>query len=171
MSRTYRKPRLYVEHSDVSYVNRELSWHRPYRHKKIRRTDEEYAKLNEEAQKKYEADIKENGGNKYYTAYCAWRREYIVCEIRKSYVPRYKYVKVPYLKEECIKEALDYRKKLTRDGKLSQSGCRKTFKKMSKKAVRSEWKQMKQKIMKDEEDYEKYHPHDRIGKKFIWSIW
>ena len=172
MSRTHRKPRWYVEHTDASYINRELEYHtrRPYRLVKVRKTDEEFDKEMAAAIREYEAAVKKNGGSTTYVEWSRWCECYVTREIRKPWVSRHRYERVPYSVDECIEDAKKERAKLTRDGNMSESGRRKYFKYLAKKEMRSEWRNMKQKILKGE-DYDEYCPHDRLGKKHVWSVW
>lgn len=172
MSRTTRKPRWYVEHTDVSFINRELERYsrRPYKMAKVRKTDEEFDREMRREVRKYEEAVKKNGGQTTYLKWDFWCKRYVTREIRKPWVSLYRYARVPYTIDECVEEAKREREKLTRDGNMSMSGRRKYFKYLAKKEVRSEWRNMKQKILKGE-DYDKYCPHDRLGKKHIWSVW
>ena len=172
MSRTTRKPRWYVEHTDASYINREIARHtrRPYKTVKVRKSDEEYEADFARDLERYREEIAANGGTPYYKRWSCWSKMYIDCEIRRPWANRHRYKRVPYSVDDCIEDAKRERKKLTRDGSMSESGRRTYFKHLAKKEVRYEWKRMKTAILKDEE-YDRYCPHDRLGKKHVWSVW
>lgn len=174
MSRTHRKPRWYVEHSDASFINRELSYYvrRPYRMVKRRKSDEEYRRQCDKAMQEHLEDVRKNGPTELVRTYC-WADssvKFVERPKQPRWVSRHYYERVDYSVDECIADALKERKELTRDGKMSESGRRTGFKKTAAKEVRREWRKMKQKILKGE-DYDKYYPHDKIGKKFVWSFW
>ena len=168
MSRTTRKPRWYCEHSDVSFENRALELYRDTKLARRRRPKKEYEEEYQKVLEEHHKFCEENGY--ILKKYSIWSQQWITYIRPMPYVPRYNYSFVPYSKEECVDDARKERKKLTRDGHCSESGRKKFYKKLSKKEVRNEWKRMKNKIMKDEE-YDEFYPHDKLGKKFIWSVW
>ena len=173
MSRTTRKPRWYVEHSDVSFINSDKvhNYNRETYVQKVRKTREEYERDLEEADARYWREMETEGPE--ILRYSWMERKYVYVPRPRPHVSRYHYIRRPYTQadfEADIERAKEERKKLTRDGSMSESGRRKYYKRLAKKEVRNEWKRMKARIMKGD-DYDQFWPHDKLGKTFIWEVW
>lgn len=169
MSRTKRKPAWYVEHSDVSYTNRVLARQRQKLVKK-KRTAEELAQAQANAQKFYQREIAENFGSTTKSVYSYYHQRWVEVEIRPPHVPKYRYEIVGLTVEEQIAEAKLDRQRFTRDGNMSETGRRSGYKRASTKLVRREWRCMEHNILKDL-DYDQFNPSDHIGKQLIWDYW
>lgn len=172
MSRTYRKPRWYVEHSDASFVNFQLSMYRSVQYIRVRKPSDQYREEYNRAVIEFEHDVKLNGPNEQRMMYSWVEKRSASISVPKVFYPpsRYWYKEVPYSVDQCIKEALDKRKEQTRDGYLSETPRRSGYKKDSAREVRREWNKMKHKIINDE-DYDSFYPADKIGKKYTWTYW
>lgn len=172
MSRTYRKPKWYIQHSDVSYANRELARHTrfPYKTVKVKKTEEEMKRDMDRAENEYKQKIKDNGGKTQYLSWSWCKKKYEMVDIPKPYVHPYKYVKVDVNVDDVISNANLERAEYTRDGKMSETSRNKLYKRFSKKEVRNEWKKMRHKVMRGE-DYDAFNPCDAIGKQHIWNVW
>lgn len=184
MSRTYRKPAYYVEHSDVSYANRELARHhqmvahsRPWGGtgyaKKVRKDQKLFEQQLAEAKAEFDQKVKDNGGSIYYTHICPWRREKVRAEIRPNYVSRFQWISIdPPSEQQVIATALAKRKKMTRDGHWSETTPRSGFKYDAKKTVRRANKALCKAVVSGDEMWEdKPYPTRKLGKHHVWSWW
>ena len=167
MSRTTRNPKYYIKYSDVAYANKNKPF---YTYMRVEKTDEEYHSDMEFAHVSYEMKLVKSHGRGYENYYDHIEGVYAYRPIVLENVSRFYFVKVPYVEKYGIPNAKEERAKMARDGHFSESGRRKSFKSLAKKSVRNESKKMIQRVMKGV-DYDEFCPHDRLGKKHVWSIW
>lgn len=179
MSRTYRKSSYTASRNRARYIDEEVvDWKNdPFKSVRRKRTEEEMIEAQAKADAYYEERCVEYAKRHWISvakAKTAIRRN-PWSNIEHLAVPRYPVAKhtrdiVPMSKEEAIKYAADYYDVWERDGKYSESGRNKFYKKLNKKTVRNNSRRMISKIMKGE-DYDKPYPGDYMGKKHIWSVW
>ena len=182
MSRTYRKSVYIDSESYESHLTNELTaWkERPTARVRIKRTEAQMLEANRQADACYEERILALAKSKHISikdakVYCdksLWSGVYL------SYVSVYRYpvrdyymATVTVTREEVVAGAKSWYDKQSRDGKGNDAcGLRKSWREMTKKAVRRETKKLTHAIVR-EEDYDKPYPGDYLGKKYIWSIW
>lgn len=175
-------------------------WFRPYKLVKKLKPKEVYEAELIEAKKKYEEEIKtatwtvRNGVWGYYKVVfynCFWRDknnvstfvfnngEYLVSNydvtmIRIGYVPKYIWEREPQSFEEYktkeLEDNISYWNEMTRDGRFSESGRRKSYKKDAARVVRTKNKRLTNAIISGNIDYEdEIYPSRKDGKSLYWN--
>jgi len=72
--------------------------------------------------------------------------------------------------DEVYEEAKVEHSEWFRDGMFYETGRSRYYKRLCKRDLRSHSREMINKILKGEE-YDKYCPNNKRGKRFIWSVW
>lgn len=196
MSRTYRNPRIRVEHNEISYLNSRLwSPHRNYEYVYVPKSKEEYETEYKEALKKHEAEQKRiklfalewneevevhpylwyKDGDDYFRVcrYTGLRR-------RNVFLPPYKSnVEIRPLTKEQIEERrekdrmkdVQYYRRTSRDGFLAKGRRAGGFKTKAKRTVRRANKAYCNKVLRDEDWEDISYPNEHIGDTFVWDFW
>lgn len=182
MSRTTRRPKFYIETSEIKEINRDLAraYRTPYKSIRVRMTDEELEadyqyRLARYEQRKQEAKrtfwwYVDNGlsdpkhwSAQSYTTMCG--------EPPVRYSRAYKRLTVPKDIDEVIAESKRDFSTYTRDGKWNETGRNTGFKKTAAKCVRRANKHFCNAVMRGEEVDNKIYPHEHLGDYLVWSFW
>lgn len=166
MSRTYRKNSITDGRSKVAYINNNMDY--PLRH--YRR---EYY-FPEGAEAAYEAAMKGyyREVNRYYRLYCTCFAIEFPTQPRLWDYRKYNSFKVEYDYEKERNELAKEYDAFKRDGKLSETGRSRSFKKHCASELRMYNRMLVRKIVKDDEDWEqKPYPDTYLGKQHIWDYW
>lgn len=188
MSRTNRKHKMrwWRDWTRKAHVDNAVAYWtlRPYEHKKVRKSKEQYEREVEWSLKDYEKrcaeyakkhnmkaeDVPEHKEPRRY--FWSGEKIYMVRAVDlPRYVGKYEYKQVPLSKEEVIKRANEEYDSFSRDGKFNETSRNKGFKNDAKKHVRNRNKRYCQDVMKGLDHENEAYPIRKEGKQFVWNWW
>ena len=149
MSRTTRRPKFYIETSEIREIQRDVdrSIRNPYI--RVRKTQEELDQHYQYMLKNYP---------EYAHMHYGTTRGYRTVKIE---------VDIEAVTEKAKRDFATY----TRDGKWNETGRNTGFKQAAASCVRRANKRFCNAVMRDEDIDNKIYPHEHLGDYLVWSFW
>jgi hypothetical protein len=173
MSRTTRKPKFYIDESDVAKINQALDdWHRrPTTRVRKRKNKDEYAAEMAKAESEYQAEITANGGNTMKLILTYWPRHLSLVEIHRNYVFRWKYETVELSYDDVVNNTMQTRAKMQRDGCWTETSRNTGYKGSTKRELRRRNKEICRHVIAEEDFDAMVYPIRKEGKSHVWDWW
>jgi hypothetical protein len=173
MSRTTRKPKFYIDESDVEDLNSELDhWYRhPTTRVRKRKSKEDIVATIAKVEAEYQAEIAANGGRTMKLIRRNWPPRLDCVEIRRGYITYWEYVVVELTYEDVVKESTQKRARMQRDGCWNETGRNTGYKGATKRELRRRNKDICRRVINEEDCDAMVYPIRKEGKAHRWDWW